>query len=48
MADVLGLDDALAEADLVVTGEGMLGEAAFAEKVVGGIAGDSGCGRRER
>lgn len=38
LADVLKLDDALAEVDLVVTGEGMLDETSFAGKVVGGVA----------
>ena len=38
IADALGLDDALAQADLVVTGEGRLDETSFAGKVVGGIA----------
>lgn len=38
IAEALGLDAALAQADLVVTGEGRLDETSFAGKVVGGIA----------
>lgn len=37
VAGLLDLDDALAEADLVVTGEGMLDETSFSGKVVGAL-----------
>jgi glycerate kinase len=37
VAGLLGLDDALARADLVLTGEGRLDATSFAGKVVGGI-----------
>lgn len=37
VAGLVGLDDALARADLVVTGEGMLDETSFAGKVVGSL-----------
>jgi glycerate kinase len=37
VADHLGLDAALAEADLAITGEGRLDETSFAGKVVGGV-----------
>ncbi len=39
VADALGLDGALAGADLVITGEGLLDETSFAGKVVGGVIG---------
>jgi glycerate 2-kinase len=38
VADRVALDHAIAAADLVVTGEGMLDETSFAGKVVGGVA----------
>ena len=38
VAEVVGLDAAIAEADLVVTGEGQLDVESFAGKVVGGVA----------
>ncbi len=38
IADELGLAEAIADADLVVTGEGQLDRESFAGKVVGGIA----------
>lgn len=38
VARLLGLDEALAEADLVITGEGQLDRTSFAGKVVGGLA----------
>ena len=38
VADELGLDEHLEEADLVVTGEGFLDEESFDGKVVGGVA----------
>ncbi|MGY4645956.1 glycerate kinase family protein [Cellulomonas sp. URHB0016] len=38
VADVLGLDAAIAEADLVLTGEGRLDQQSFEGKVVGGVA----------
>ncbi len=37
VADAVGLDRALAECDVVVTGEGQLDETSFAGKVVGGV-----------
>lgn len=37
VADLLGLDGALADADLVITGEGRLDATSFAGKVVGGV-----------
>jgi len=37
VADALGLDDAIAGADLVVTGEGLVDTTSFAGKVVGGV-----------
>jgi glycerate kinase len=37
VAELVGLDDALASADLVVTGEGKLDATSFAGKVVGGV-----------
>jgi glycerate kinase len=37
VADAVGLDRALAECDLVVTGEGLLDATSFAGKVVGGV-----------
>ena len=37
MADELDLDDRVAEADLVVTGEGLLDAQSFDGKVVGGV-----------
>jgi glycerate 2-kinase len=39
VADRLGLDDAIARADLVITGEGRLDASSFRGKVVGGVAG---------
>ncbi|MCU0272048.1 MAG: glycerate kinase [Acidimicrobiales bacterium] len=39
VADELDLDERIAEADLVVTGEGFLDEESFEGKVVGGVAG---------
>jgi glycerate kinase len=38
VAGMLGLDDAIAAADLVITGEGRLDETSFAGKVVGSLA----------
>ena len=38
IADLLGLDEAIARADLVLTGEGRLDKTSFAGKVVGGVA----------
>ena len=38
VADVVGLDAAIARADLVITGEGLLNATSFAGKVVGGVA----------
>ena len=38
IADTLGLDDALRDADLVITGEGRLDAGSFDGKVVGGVA----------
>jgi glycerate kinase len=38
IADELGLAEAIAEADLVITGEGQLDRESFAGKVVGGVA----------
>lgn len=38
VAELVGLDEALAGADLVVTGEGKLDATSFAGKVVGGVA----------
>jgi glycerate kinase len=38
VADSIGLEEALAGADLVVTGEGLLDATSFAGKVVGGVA----------
>lgn len=38
VADVVGLDAAIARADLVITGEGLLDATSFAGKVVGGVA----------
>src|SRR6478609_10235566 len=49
VADLLGLEDALVAADLVVTGEGKLAATSFAGKVVGGVlewAGDLGIPHR--
>ena len=37
VADTVGLDGALAESELVVTGEGLLDETSFAGKVLGGV-----------
>jgi glycerate 2-kinase len=37
VADVVGLDDVLEHADLVITGEGFLDEQSFDGKVVGGV-----------
>ena len=37
VADAVGLDRALAESDVVVTGEGLLDDTSFAGKVVGGV-----------
>jgi glycerate kinase len=39
VADELELDERIADADLVVTGEGFLDEESFDGKVVGGVAG---------
>lgn len=39
VADTVGLDAALAECELVVTGEGLLDATSFAGKVVGGVLG---------
>ncbi len=39
VADALGFFDALAEADLVITGEGFVDEGSFDGKVVGGVVG---------
>ena len=45
VADLVGLPDALAGADRVVTGEGALDASSFLGKVVGGIVADTrGCG----
>jgi glycerate kinase len=41
VAELVGLDEALAGADRVVTGEGALDRSSFAGKVVGGVAGDA-------
>jgi glycerate kinase len=41
VADLVGLDEALAGADRVVTGEGALDGSSFAGKVVGGVADDA-------
>ena len=41
VAGILGLDDALRRADLVVTGEGALDASSFTGKVVGGVVGDA-------
>jgi glycerate kinase len=49
VADLVGLEDALGRADLVVTGEGKLDATSFAGKVVGGVlelAADAGVARR--
>ena len=49
VADLVGLEDAVAGADLVVTGEGKLDATSFAGKVVGGVlelAADADVGRR--
>ena len=45
VADEVGLDEHVAGADLVVTGEGFLDAESFEGKVVGGVPGDGGRGR---
>lgn len=42
VADLLGLDEAIDRADLVVTGEGSLDSTSFAGKVVGGVVESTG------